>query len=80
MLSFAKMPTVLERKDADNRNIPVDIEFVKLSDGSLNSASQVRLLTYDKINDNYRFQWPSGRIRDIKKLSITKINNHVIYF
>lgn len=78
MLLYNAISKVLERKGADDRNIPNDITFIKSSTGEIINCTQIRVLSFDSLHITYMMQFPNGQIRSIKKISIIKINNHDI--
>ncbi len=78
MLLYNAIKEVLERKAPDGKNIPVDLSFIKQSSGEIIDCRQVRVIYFDQLYNNYRLQFPNGQIRDVKKISIIKINNHEV--
>jgi len=78
MLLYNAISKVLERKGADDRNIPNDITFIKSSTGEIINCTQIRVLSFDSLHMTYMMQFQNGQIRSIKKISIIKINNHDI--
>lgn len=78
MLLYNAISKVLERKGADDRNIPNDITFIKSSTGEIINCTQIRVLSFDSLHMTYMMQFQNGQIESIKKISIIKINNHDI--
>jgi hypothetical protein len=80
MIFVSKVHALIDTRNPDGSKKAHDITFIKASTGAIVEASGVVCIAQSVKNNSYKFKWPNGHIREVKKLAIIKLNSHGIIF
>jgi hypothetical protein len=79
MLHHSVIPTIIERKDGDNKPVLFNMKFGKRSTGEIIEANQVQCTSSHFQPRTYNIKFSNNEIRKVRHILITELNGERIY-